>query len=204
MPILGAGLAGLGLGSLGLTPAESLRAALDPGAEPAHRHAVLAIRLPRFLLGVGAALAVSGTVLQAVLRNPLAEPGVIGLNGGAAPGASAALLPGPGAVGALPLAVSAVMGSTLAMALVPALAWDPRGASTSRLILVGIAVAALCGALLTALSLAGPPQRIGRLLVWLAGDLDGASPAAVASLRAALALLVPPGLLGTRALDLAR
>lgn len=190
---------GLSLGAGGLEPGAIAgiwtgERALDP---------VTAFRLPRVLVGIGAgaALALAGVLLQAVLRNPLVEPGVLGLNAGAALAAGLLLVFTSGAVLPGALAVAAVVGAASAMVIVVALAWSPAAADPIRLILSGIAIAALAGAALTAITLAGPPRRIQRLMVWLAGNLNGAGWSDVRLVWLTLLAAIPGLAVGARGLD---
>ncbi|NPD17423.1 iron ABC transporter permease [Xinfangfangia sp. D13-10-4-6] len=166
------GLASLGLGDHPL-PLREVWLALIPGqgATPEAEMVVLDLRLPRLLaagLG-GAALAVSGALVQAVLRNPLADPGLLGINSGAALVVIALMvLAGPGVLALLPVAGFA--GALLSVVLVWALAWQ-GGASPLRLVLVGLALAAMTGAMASVLTTFAPINAAQRALIWLAGSL---------------------------------
>lgn len=136
---------------------------------------VTQLRLSRFLVAacVGAGLAIAGLLMQIVLRNPLVEPGILGLNAGAALAAASVLLFSSGAVSQWGLSAAAVSGAICIMTVVLALGWSPGQAVGGRFILAGIAASALCGAILKALTLSSPPDRLPRLLAWLSGDLNG-------------------------------
>lgn len=130
------------------------------------------IRLPRALLAilVGAALGASGAALQGYLRNPLAEPGVIGISGGAGLGAVLAIHTGAASALALALPIGGLLGATAATVLVLALAGRHGGALT--LILAGVAVASAATALMSlALSLAPNPFAAVEIVFWLLGSL---------------------------------
>jgi iron complex transport system permease protein len=134
------------------------------------------VRLPRVLLaiGVGAALAIAGAALQAYLRNPLAEPGLIGVSGGAALGAVIAIHSGLSAAFALALPGGGLAGALAAMIVVVGLARRQTGAL--GLILAGIAVSSLTGALtLLALNLAPNPFASAEIAFWLLGSLTDRS-----------------------------
>lgn len=135
------------------------------------RQIVLQIRLPVAVeaIGVGAALGVAGAVLQGALANPLASPDVIGVTAGAGFGATLILLAFPGSVALLPLGAFGF--GLLAALIVFAIAWSGvhRG-GVGRVILAGIAVAALFGAGTTSLMTAFP-ERVQSVIFFLAGGL---------------------------------
>ncbi len=133
---------------------------------------VTQIRLPRALLAilVGAALGASGAALQGYLRNPLAEPGVIGISSGAGLGAVLAIHSGASAALSLALPLGGLIGAALATILVLTLAGRHGGALT--LILSGVAVASAATALMSlALSLAPNPFAAVEIVFWLLGSL---------------------------------
>lgn len=130
------------------------------------------IRLPRALLAamVGASLGLSGAALQGYLRNPLAEPGLIGVSGAAALGAVLAIQSGLALQFALALPLSALGMAVLAVLLILALA-GPRGGSIT-LILAGIAISALAGALTSlVLNLSPNPFAAADIVFWTMGSL---------------------------------
>lgn len=130
------------------------------------------IRLPRALLAVlvGASLGLSGAALQGYLRNPLAEPGLIGISGAAAFGAVLAIQTGLSLAFPLALPLSALGMALLAVLLILALA-GPRGASIT-LILAGIAISALAGALTSlVLNLSPNPFATADIVFWMMGSL---------------------------------
>jgi len=130
------------------------------------------VRLPRALLGlmVGAALGLSGAVLQAFLRNPLAEPGLIGTSGSAALGAVLAIQGGLAASFPLGLPLAALCGAFLSVGLILMLA-GPRG-GTLALILAGVAISALAGAATSlVLNLSSNPFAANEIIFWMMGSL---------------------------------
>lgn len=131
------------------------------------------IRLPRVLLGalVGASFAVSGVILQGVLRNPLASPGIIGVSagGGLAGIVVMVLLPRHGGA----MVPAAFVGALLAVLLVYVLSWK-RGVSTIRLILAGVAVSAMLGAFSSAVLLFNA-EKAGGVLDFTIGSLSARS-----------------------------
>jgi iron complex transport system permease protein len=130
------------------------------------------IRLPRVLLAaiIGGTLGLAGAALQGLLRNPLAEPGIIGVSASAALGAVAAMYFGLAAVAALALPLAALAGALVATLALYAIA--ARDASTLTLILAGVAISSLAVALTSlALNLAPSPFAVSELVVWLLGSL---------------------------------
>ncbi|WP_434288746.1 FecCD family ABC transporter permease [Celeribacter sp. SCSIO 80788] len=130
------------------------------------------IRLPRALLGVmvGVSLGLSGAAMQGYLRNPLAEPGVIGISASAALGAVIALQSGFAALFALALPLSALTGAATCVILILLLAG--RGGGTLSLILAGIAVSALASALTAlVLNLSPNPFAANEIVFWMMGSL---------------------------------
>ena len=159
------------IGPAGLTPARAL-AALVRGEGLAETLVMREIRLPRALLAVmiGASLGLAGAAMQGYLRNPLAEPGLIGVSGSAALGAVLALHTGLAASFALGLPLAALAGAALAVVLILLLA-GPQGGSIT-LILAGIAVSALAGALTSlVLNLSPNPFAASEIIFWRMGSL---------------------------------
>ena len=133
---------------------------------------VLSLRLPRALLGclVGGALSSSGVAFQALLRNPLADPYILGVSAGAAVGALiVALLLPPNTFLLLPFC--AFLGAALAASVVFLLARRRTGVSRERLILMGVIVGAFLNALIMLMLSLAPPGRIPSAVYWLMGDL---------------------------------
>jgi iron complex transport system permease protein len=174
---------------LGDTPLSHLRDAI-----------IWELRLPRVLaaLGVGAGLALAGTVMQVMTRNPLADPYLLGLSSGAALGAVIFLLAGA----ALLMPVGAFLGSLGALALALLIAHLLGGATPTRAILAGISIAALASAatsLLIFWSATGDSYR--EILSWLMGSLSGTTWGDAALVGAALILCAPVILVSGRGLD---
>ncbi|GAA4033969.1 iron ABC transporter permease [Actimicrobium antarcticum] len=138
-----------------------------------------ALRLPRALsaFAVGGLLALAGALMQILLRNPLADPYVLGVSGGAAAGAMTAMLLAPVALMTWSVHLGALAGALLATALLFGLA---RGAllhlvaavSGVRLILTGVMIAAGFGACMTLILSLAPDARLRGMIFWLMGDLD--------------------------------
>jgi len=149
-------LAGLALGSAGLD-----------------RELIIELRAPRVAaaVGVGALLALAGLAMQVLLRNPLADPYVLGTSGGASVGGLLALMSG------LSLWLGAGLGALLAGAVLLALtraALASTDDASPRLVLTGAMLASLCGAIATLLLALTPDQRLRGAIFWLVGDLSGA------------------------------
>ena len=182
-------------GSVPLTTAQVLGALRGVG-DPVHRDIVVQLRLPRALLAilVGGGLALAGATFQALLRNPLAEPYILGISGGAAAAAVLALGLGVVAIGSWVLPAAAFAGALLAIALVfrVATAVD-RSLDVRVLLLAGVVVGAFFGAVIAfVLSLSDAPTVRGAVL-WMMGSLGGAdwrsvAVAAAYTLPAALVL----------------
>ncbi|MCB9552279.1 MAG: iron ABC transporter permease [bacterium] len=198
---LGLGLLAVFVGATDRPPADVV-AALLGGADVDTRLVVVDIRLPRAVaaLVVGGALGAAGAVMQVITQNPLAGPGIMGLNGGGALAVLAVMVTVPGAsLGALALA--SLAGSTLAALLVTAIARSLKvGMTPLGLTLVGAAVAALFGALSGAIVIASSMQN--DMLYWTVGGLGTLDWGAVALLAAgvlpaaAVTLWLTPALTG--------
>lgn len=164
-------MASLLIGPAGLGLAESLRA-LVTGKGGQVVLVMQEIRLPRAVLGlcVGAALGLSGAAMQGFLRNPLAEPGLIGVSSTAALGAVLALQTGLAAAFTLALPLAALAGAGLSVVLILGLA-GPRGGALA-LILAGIAISALAGAATSlVLNLSPNPFAATEIVFWMMGSL---------------------------------
>ena len=165
-------------------------AALTGSGDEATRTILLAVRLPRVLaaFGVGGLLALSGVLLQALFRNPLADPYVLGVSGGAAVGALLAMMSG---LAAIAVQSAAVGGALVAVVAVYLLA---RSGGTPRLLLTGVVLASACGALVSVLLSLADTSRVRGMVFWLAGDLEWAvtpwASAAAAALAVVAAVLV--------------
>lgn len=157
------------------------------GADSPHATIVRELRLPRAAAGfaVGGLLALAGCLMQVLLRNPLADPYVLGISGGAGVGALIAMLLGLVSFGVSALAF---LGALAAMLLVFGLAHGSGGWTQTRLLLTGVVVAAGCGAIVALILTLAPEQKIHGMLFWLMGDLSQASTSGPALFMLALAL----------------
>ena len=163
--------AALLVGPAGIAPPQAL-AALIRGEGLAETIVMREIRLPRAILAVmiGAGLGLAGAVMQGYLRNPLAEPGLLGVSASASLGAVLALQTGLAAAFALALPLAGLAGAGLGVALVMALAGAQGG--TLTLILAGIAVSAFGGALTSlVLNLSPNPFAASEIVFWMMGSL---------------------------------
>ena len=172
MLLAAAVLLGLSLasGSVQLSLEEIAGAAFDDGPSLA-RDVLIELRLPRALtaFAVGGLLAVSGAILQVLLRNPLADPYVMGVSGGASVAALVAIMLGLPAAGVDVLAALGALGACL---LVFALAQGPGGWTPTRLLLTGIIVAAGAGSIVSLLLSLSDDTQLRGMVFWLLGDLS--------------------------------
>lgn len=136
-----------------------------------HERILIDVRLPRVLIGlfVGGCLAASGALLQGVMKNPLADPGIIGVSAGGGLAAVITMIVLPQLTYLLPL--TAFLGAFITSMVIYFLAWD-QGTSPVKIILAGVAVNALLGAITSGVMLVYS-DRVQAVLPWLAGDLSG-------------------------------
>lgn len=194
--------AALVLGELAVGPIEALRALTVPAAERVGTTFVVTdLRLPRALVAglAGAALGVAGTLLQGITRNPLAAPSVLGLTQGASLAAVVAVVFVP-TLGMDTVSLLAFVGAGAASLLLYLLAWR-GGLPPSRLLLVGIGLAAIGTALVTLTITIGDLHRVERALVWMMGSVQGAEWSSVTALAPWVLVVAPLTLTGARALD---
>jgi iron complex transport system permease protein len=148
---------------------------------------------------VGAGLATAGVILQGISRNPLASPGVLGLNAGAAVGAVILLVWLPHvAVSWLPFA--AFLGAFLAVSVTYVLSWK-QGLVASRMILIGIGIAAVCHAFITLALIQGNIRSVAQASIWMTGSLYGRSWEHLAPVFPWIAIFLPLTFLLSRTLD---
>lgn len=198
------------IGDLPMSLGAVLRATVD-ASMPEH-FVIMELRLPRALTGalVGAALALSGAIIQSIARNPLASPEILGVTTGASVTVVAGVvLTGTtaggvsGLLSTLGIPALALLGGLLGALVVYALAWR-RGLDGYRLVLVGIGVAAVFTNVKYWLLTVGDVNDTGRAMVWISGSLNGRGWEHVVPVALALTVLVPLTLLGTRSLDALR
>jgi iron complex transport system permease protein len=148
-----------------------------PGIGSAEDQIVWSVRLPRTMLGilVGAALAVGGTVIQAVVRNPLGDPYLIGIVPGAGLGAVIVIVLGSGALGGLSITAAAFAGAMAAFIATFALGRQQGRWPATRLVLAGVAMGYLISAFTYFLQTLATPGQLQRVLFWTLGSVSGAT-----------------------------
>lgn len=156
-------------GSVQLTASEVWQALLGNGSE-VHRQIVQELRAPRVFAGFacGGLLAIAGTLLQVLLRNPLADPYILGISGGASVAALCALSLGLPAVGAN---LGALLGAVLAIFLISGVALR-GGWNTDRVLLAGVVLSAGFSAIVSLFLIIAPAAQLHGMLFWLMGDLS--------------------------------
>ncbi|MDQ3271612.1 MAG: iron ABC transporter permease [Pseudomonadota bacterium] len=220
--VLGAGvlllvisfIAGSARGAYVISPFQLWNVLVDMlagSAQPTPEHLVfMNIRLPRLLLGVaaGAALGMSGALMQGLFRNPLADPGLIGVSSGAALAAGVTIVLGslwfpdmPRTLGSWTLVATAFAGSLLVTVLVYAMSQQDGVTRVGVMLLAGIAINALAGAGLGYLTFLASDEQLRSLQFWLLGSLGGARWSAVGLVSAVVGVAVGAGLTLARPLN---
>lgn len=158
-------------------------------ADPAAQDVLLRLRLPRAFaaFGTGASLALAGVLMQVLLRNPLADPYILGTSGGAAVAALTAMIAGASALLVDLSAFAGALGSTLLVFLIARQRgnWTP-----GRLLLTGVVVAAGWGAMISLILATSPEANLRGILFWLMGDFAFAGNPAPSLVAAAVALVI--------------
>lgn len=199
-------VASVSYGEYNIPPLEVVRTILNTNQDhPDYANFRLVVgtfRLPRIVLSflVGAALATSGAIMQGITRNPLADPYLLGVSGGATLAAVTLIVwvktvP----IGALPFA--AFGGALLTAAAIYLLAWKHGSSTPLRLILIGIAISALIGSVTTVMLVFGNINDVQQAYVWLTGSVYGRGWEHVTSLGAWLVVLLPLAFLLARQLN---
>lgn len=192
----------VGTGEYPIAPPDVVRTVLGlETGNPDHPFIVNTLRLPRVLVAflVGLALALSGAIMQGLTRNPLAAPELTGVTAGAGLAAVTLIVLLPGvSVAVLPLA--ALAGASVVAVLIYGLAWR-KGDSPIRLILVGIGLTSVIGALTTVMITFGEIYEVTRALIWLTGSVYGRGWEDIRALLPWLAVFVPVALLMSRQLN---
>lgn len=192
----------VGYGEYPISPIDVVKTLLSlPTANSDYAFIINTLRLPRtiiaFLVGVG--LAIAGTITQGITRNPLAAPGIIGINAGATLAAVSLIILLPNVPISL-LPVAAFGGALTVAILIYLLAWQ-GGSSPVRLILVGIGFSLIAGALTDIMITFGEINTVSQALVWLAGSVYGRSWSQVWSLLPWIVIFGTMALLLTKELN---
>lgn len=205
-------LASAGTGQLAIAPQEVLGSLLHKvGIEwlplpshPAGDQTLWAIRFPRVAMAalVGAGLAISGLLMQAIFGNPLAEPGVIGISSGAAVGAGLSIVFGLTLFGQWTTAVLAFAAGLVATLLVYFMSRADGRTEVVTLVLTGIAINAIAGAAIALLTFLGDTQSREQIVFWQLGSLAGSRWSQVAIVAPVLAIGMIIAYLVARKLDL--
>lgn len=160
------------------------------------RQIILSIRLPRVVVAtlMGIALGASGAILQGVLRNPLADPYILGISSGASLSAALGLLSGFYFLGRLSIPLAAFIGASLVTLIVGAFGWKRGGLWPERLLLAGVGLSFLFNAVLTLLMSVSTDEGLRRAVLWILGDLSMADwsliPYGVVFIAAGLAIAI--------------
>lgn len=151
------------------------------------------LRLPRIFLGIiaGIGLGLAGAVMQAILRNPLASPYTLGISSGAGFGASLAILAGAGIVGGKYLIIGNAFVFALLVSFIILALSSRKGATPETMILAGIAMMYLFGAMTTILQYFGEAEAVKEAVFWMVGDLNRASWPVVTIILGVLACCAP-------------
>lgn len=190
-------------GEYEIAPLDVLKTILGlESGDSRHELVVWTFRMPRILVAflVGAALGVSGAILQGITRNSLADPGILGVTPGAAFAAVATIVWFDVPIEWLPF--TAFAGALLMALLIFVLAWKDGGSSPMRLILIGVGVGAVTTALTNLMMVFGEIKQVQQASVWLAGSVYGSSWEQVHTIGLWLLIILPLVMLLTRQLNL--
>ncbi|MGH6940859.1 FecCD family ABC transporter permease [Hypericibacter sp.] len=182
--VLGLGIGAMAIGPLDILSTLSAHLGLGHWREvgAGEQSVLIHVRLPRVVLAVlvGASLAVSGAALQGLFRNPLADPSLLGITGGATVAAAGAIIFGAPLAAALPLALaawflplSAFIGAMVVTAIIYAISVRQEGMDIATLLLAGIAINAVSAAGLGLLTFLAPDGQLRDIMFWLLGSLAG-------------------------------
>src|SRR5699024_4644452 len=180
--IFGTFLISLNTGSLSISPSDVIKTLIGQGSK-AHEIAIFKLRLPRIVIGIlfGTALAISGTILQGVTKNDLADAGILGINSGAALFVvvyiylmNGNVYDGVSNLTIFTMPIVALSGAIFGAFLIYALAWR-NGINSSRLLLVGIGINIAFTSILTIFQLRFTTQEFNRVMAWTNGSIWGAS-----------------------------
>lgn len=170
----------VGMGDMKISPINVLKVFLGLGDEM-NTLVINSFRLPRIIIALlaGMSLAVSGAILQGIIRNPLASPDILGITGGATVAVVSFLVMFSDTNNALTISIkwlplAAFTGATIIALLVYLLSWK-NGVTPVRLVLIGIGVSALMQALTTTLMIIGPIYKASEANIWITGTVHGAT-----------------------------
>ncbi|MDL4842998.1 FecCD family ABC transporter permease [Aquibacillus rhizosphaerae] len=190
-------LLNLNLGVVRIAPVDVFKTLTGSGNEQ-NSMILFHFRLPRMVIAllIGAAMAVSGAILQSVTHNDLADPGILGINSGA--GFAVVLyifyfqgnVPDIGALSVFLLPLASLVGSTIAAILIYTISWK-NGVSPIRLILVGIGINSAFAALIIIFQLKMDPNDFMRATVWLSGNISGTDWTYVLAILPWMFILIP-------------
>ncbi|MFD2025204.1 FecCD family ABC transporter permease [Promicromonospora aerolata] len=202
------------VGSVAVSPAQAAQIVLghllpgmpwmsDGSLTPLQDQAVWQFRLPRALLAglAGAGLALAGALMQVTVRNPLAEPYILGVSSGASVGAVLVIVLGSAALGGLSLNVAAFAGALGACACVATLARKNGSLSPTRMILAGVALGTLFSAVTSYLTISTSAQNVVSVLFFLLGSVSAATMASLVGPAVALAVACVAAALLSRSLN---
>jgi iron complex transport system permease protein len=192
----------IGVGEYPIAPLDVVKTVLRLPTDNADYHFVVnVLRLPRMLVAasVGLALGVAGAIMQGITRNPLAEPGIIGISAGASLAAVTFIVVVRSASAGV-VSLAAFIGAALAALLIYLLAWR-KGDSPIRLVLVGIGIGSVASALITLMMTFGDIYDVQRAMIWLTGSVYGRSWAEFWALMPWVTIFVPVALLLARELN---
>lgn len=191
----------IGIGSTAIHPVDTVKTLLGQGTVQ-HMMVIETLRLPRVIIAllVGAALAVSGAILQGVIRNPLASPDILGITGGAAFAAVVFITYFSDTLSIKWLPLAAIFGAFLISILIYSLAWK-QGVTPIRLILIGIGISAVAGSLTTLMIVISRNNAASKAYIWLTGSIYGTSWENVFVLLPLLVIFIPLALVFSRNLN---
>ncbi|CAB0541031.1 FecCD family ABC transporter permease [Corynebacterium diphtheriae] len=174
--VLASVVTSLALGQYYVPLRDLLTILTQPDSSSLMHNVIWEIRLPRIVLGllVGACLGVAGTLMQAVFANPLAEPSIIGVTSGAGVGAAAVIVFNVGFLGTFTVPAAAFLSAVVVTVIIYQLARHQGKVAIVNLILTGIAINAVCNALISFLVYLAPASNREEIVFWQMGSLNGA------------------------------
>lgn len=175
----------------------------DGSLTPLQDQAVWQFRLPRALLAglAGAGLALAGALMQVTVRNPLAEPYILGVSSGASVGAVLVIVLGSATLGGLSLNIAAFIGAVVACVCVAAMAQKNGALSPTRMILAGVALGTLFSAVTSYLTISTDAQNVVSVLFFLLGSVSAASMSSLVGPAIALTVAIIVSMLLARSLN---